>query len=255
MPPETALHSPHGQPDSEAKIFKAIIVDPDEFWSEPLNTLPSFDDKVQWAISPTEPRAGEADLCFRLAKNLDAAGKRTKTDMTCVTVLVDTAVPLGLRDCGAVLACSQSTMHEAIVAAAGALFTVATANHVVSFEWSELAEVLSRDTLIVAAKASSANLDSVAACALRYLGYFQGTSRIEPETTVLGIVLPQVRTLRLSDMSKYGSSLRAVASHRCHQLIGYRLAFGQDEAAFLLATYPIPGLPGGAVRAQPRWPR
>ncbi|QBR04402.1 hypothetical protein [Paraburkholderia pallida] len=230
-------------------MFRATIVDPEGFWTKPLSMLPSCGDKVHWSMSPTEPPAREADLCFQLAGKLNEPGSQPPDHTARITVLVDTSLPLGHRDCGAVLVCAHSTMHEAIAAAAGALFTVATANHVVRFQWAELLDVLSCDTLMVASKAGSADHDSITRCALQNLGYFQGASRVEPEATLLGIAVPQVRPPRLRDMVKVASSLRALVGQRCYQLIGYRLTSGPDEDAFLLATFPIPALPGGAVRA------
>jgi hypothetical protein len=129
------------------------------------------------------------------------------------------------------------------------------ANHVIGYEWKELLDVLTRDTLVIAARAGSAGHDTTAACALRNLAYFQGDNRIEPEATILGITLPRHRAPDLSEMGQISSSLRALTGLRCHQLTGYRLVPGEDEVAFLLATYPIPALPGERIRARRRWPR
>lgn len=237
------------------RIFRAAIIDPEGLWTRPLSILPSCGGRVQWLIFPTEPSTGHVDFCLRLTGKLCGHNSAAHKHVGHITVLVDASVAIGHRGCGAVLPCTHAMMHDVATAAAGAIFTVATANHLVSCPWDELLNVVSRDTLMVAAKVDRADHDSIAACALQNFAYFQGTSRIEPETTVLGIAVPRAPTLRLSNMGKVTRSLRALAGHRCHQLTGYRLISEADEAAFLLAAFPIPAFPGGPVRALRRWPR
>lgn len=251
----TARHVEPGRTGPDERPRRAVIVDHEGLWTKSMGILPSFGGSVRWSRSTTAVLPGEAELVLILTRGLVAPGISAQQDAASITVLVDAPVALGHHGCGAVLACTHATMHEAVAAAAGALFTVAFANHVTGYQWDELLDVLSRDTLLVAAKAERADEDSIAVCAVRSLGYFQGRSRIEPEAVVLGIAVPRVRAPRLTVMGRISSSLRALTGHSCQQMTGYQLTSGTHEAVFLLAALPIPALPGAPVRALRRWPR
>lgn len=234
--------------------FPAVLIDPHGLWSAPLDVLPSFDGRVQWLRSTT-PWPPETDgLSIRLANSSAECQSGAERWTGCVTALVDAAVPIGLHGCSAILACSHDTMSTAVVAMATAILTVALANHIAHFGWSDAREIISRDVLMVAAPMHAADADTISGCAARTLGYFQGTSRIEPEAVILGIIASDKEPPGLRDMTDFAHSIRSMSGLTCYQIVACHLSKQAHATAFLLATFPIPALPGQRIRARRRWP-
>lgn len=248
------------RPDLTAAVqpahpFTPLLIDPHGLWSETLDVLPAFDGHVRWETSQTQSQPKTDGLSIRLTNTLADYQSGAEHQKGSVTVLVDSEVPIGLHGCGAILTCSRDTLSAAVAAMAGAIFAVALANHVAHFGWGDVLEVISRDVLMVAVSMPGIDSATIASSAVRTLGYFQGVSRIEPEAVMLGAIASAENPPSLGDMSKLSSSIRAISGLSCHQIVACHLSKQRKAAAFLLATFPIPALPGQPVRARRRWPR
>lgn len=251
--PDETLSRPTGSAQPRHP-FPAMLVDPHGLWDAPLDVLPSFDGRVQWLRSTTS-RSPHADgLSIRLARSSAECQSDAELRTGCVTLLVDAAVPIGLQGCGAILVCSHDTMSTAVVAMATAILAVTLANHIAHFEWSDAREIISRDVLMVAASMHAANPDTLSGCAARTLGYFQGASPIEPEAVILGVIASDKEPPGLRDITDLAHSIRSMSGLNCYQIVACHLSKQAHATAFLLATFPIPVLPGQRIRARRRWP-
>ena len=177
-----------------------------------------------------------------------------RTRKGCISVRVDSAIPIGPHECGAILACSHDTMSTAVTSTATATLTVALANHIVHIGWNDAQEVISRDVLIVAASMHATDADTLSGCTARTPGYFQRASRIEPEAVLRGAIAADQEPPSLRDMSNSAHSIRSISALSCHQIVACHLSTQPHAAAVLLATFPISVLPGQRVRARRRWP-
>jgi hypothetical protein len=233
----------------------ALLIDPDGLWDVPLDALPSFGGRFQWKLS-TVPWPPEIDgFSVRLANSTPEFDVGVGQRKGCVTVLVDSVIPIGLKDCGAILVCSRDAMVTAVASMAAAILSVSLANYVVEYGWKDALEVISRDVLLVAASMRDIDVDTIAACVTQTLGYFQGTSRIEPEAVMLGTIASERAPPHLRFFSNHTKSIRALSGWNCYSIVSCHLSMDLPPAAYLLATFPIPVLPGHRVLPRRRLPR
>lgn len=229
-------------PTEDGRAFTVRIVDELGLWEAPSD-LPDFGGRVAWSLNADADATSAAapDFVVRLATDFaHLAGHGVPR--AGVTVLVDANIPIGLRDCGPIVACQRREMRSVIGTLAQSIFWVALADQVVRYDWCEIEELFRRDCLVLARSLPAA----FASAAIGAVSYFQGRSRIEPEGLLLGIAAPG--TLPLAQRRQLTRPLLALAGHHCAFLAGVHTHRGHPPEAALLLTFPMPRMPGEDVR-------
>ena len=247
-PTAGAAHQDTSSATDGGRPFIVHIVDPLGLW-EACGNLPDFGGRVAWRVSADADATPDPtpDFVIRLATDLaPLAGRRPQR--AGVSVLVDSVVPIGARGCGPILACSRDAVRSAVETLAQAIFRVALADQVVHYEWSEIEELLRGDCLLIVRSLPAVSPDAFAAAAIGAVAYFQGRTRIEPESLLLGLAAPG--TLPLVQRREFTRPLLALAGHHCVFLAGVHTQRGQPPEAALLLTFPMPRMPGEGVRPQ-----
>ncbi|RKR45956.1 hypothetical protein [Paraburkholderia sp. BL17N1] len=212
--------------------------------------LPSFDGRVAWQIANGADGAdaapcAEPDLWITLTRDVAGLGG-PRTARPNVSVLVGARIPIGLRDCGPIVACPEAEIEEVVLALAQSIFWVALADQVVSYDWSKIESLLRSDCILTVSALPAGNAEAFAAAAINAVAHFHGRSRVEPDGLLLGIASPGV--LPLTQRRDFTRPLLALAGHNCQFLAGVHTQRVSQREASLLLAYPIPGMPSDSVR-------
>lgn len=231
----------------DRRSFSVRIVDRHGLWQGTESGLPSFDGRVTWQTTAwaDAEQYVQPDLSITVARDL-AHLSDNGLPRAAVSVLVDTNVPIGLRHCGPIVACQRGELQDVISTLAQAVFRVALADQVVSYDWVEIEEFLRPDCLLVVRSLPAASAEAFAAAAINAACHFQGSSRIEPDGLLLGIAAPSV--IPLVQRRNFTRPLQTLAGYHCHFLAGVHTHRGLPPEAALLLSFPIPRMPGEHVR-------
>lgn len=237
-------------PNENSRSFTVQIVDAAGLL-EPGGALPDFGGRVAWRLSVDAHTPAEAPPDFVITLTRDTAELADRRPQRVgVSVVVDSPIPIGLRDCGALLACERGEVRDTVATLAHAIFRVALADQVVRYDWMEIEELLRGDCLLIVRALPASSTDAFASAAIGAIAYFQGRTRIEPDSLLLGIAAPEI--LPLTQRRELTRPLLALAGHHCAFLAGVHTRRGHSPEAALLLTYPIPRMPGEVVRPKLR---
>lgn len=237
-------------PTESPRAFTVQIVDAAGLL-EPESALPDFGGRVAWQLSVDARAPSETPPDFVITLMCDTAQlAEHRSHRVGVSVIVDAPIPIGLRDCGPLLACAGAEVRHTVATLAHAVFRVAFADQVVRYDWTEIEELLRGDCLLIVRALPASSTDAFASAAIGAVAYFQGRTRIEPDSLLLGIAAPEI--LPLVQRREFTRPLLALAGHHCAFLAGVHTHRGHPPEAALLLTYPIPRLPGEVVRPKLR---